>query len=210
MPSAKSRQRQARERVARMRAEERRRQRRNNLLFAAALAAVAVVIIGGVVLYLVHKKSESAIPGVQTFTGLSRTHVTGTVHYPQTPPVGGRHNPTWLNCGIYPSPVPNGNAVHSLEHGAVWITYRPGLSSAAVAGLRTLVRSEPASVRGHLILSPYPGLPSAVVASAWGTQLRLPSASDPRLPRFVTTYTQGPQTPEPGAACSGGTGTPQP
>ena len=210
MSSAKSRQRQARERVARMRAEQRRKERRSNVLFATALAVVAVLLIGGVVLYIVHKNSEKAIPAVQTFSGLSRAHVTKAVHYRQTPPVGGAHNPVWLNCGIYTSPVPSGNAVHSMEHGAVWITYRPSLPAAAVTGLQAVVRSEPAKVRGHVILSPYPDLPSSVVASAWGTQLRLSSASDPRLARFIASYTQGPQTPERGAACSGGTGTPQP
>ena len=61
-----------------------------------------------------------------------------------------------------------------------------------------------------MILSPYPGLPAVVVASAWGKQLRLASDSDPRLQRFIAAYAEGPQAPEPGAACSGGTGTPMP
>ena len=42
-------------------------------------------------------------------------------------------------------------------------------------------------------------------ASAWGAQLRLESADDPNLERFVSSYRKGPQTPEPGATCSGGT-----
>jgi hypothetical protein len=46
------------------------------------------------------------------------------------------------------------------------------------------------------------------VASAWGYQVKLDSASDPRLEQFIRTFEQGPQTPEPGAACVGGTGTP--
>jgi hypothetical protein len=44
------------------------------------------------------------------------------------------------------------------------------------------------------------------VASAWRKQLRLQSASDPDLERFVRAYQQGPQTPEPGATCTGGIG----
>jgi hypothetical protein len=60
----------------------------------------------------------------------------------------------------------------------------------------------------YVILSPYPGLPSPVVASAWGKQLQLPSVSDPRLGQFIDYFRQGPQTPEPGATCAGGTGTP--
>jgi hypothetical protein len=210
MSSAKSRQRQARERVAQMRAEAKRKQRRRNLLFVGTIALVAVLLIGGVVLYISGRGSKSAIPGLQTFSGLSRKHVTGTVSYPQTPPVGGPHNPMPLNCGIYNSPVPNVNAVHSMEHGAVWITYRPGLQAGAVSKLKALVSREPAPARGYVILSPYQGLPSPVVASAWGRQLQLPGASDPRLQQFVSKFAASPHAPEPGAACSGGTGTPQP
>jgi hypothetical protein len=138
-----------------------------------------------------------------TFSNLSRDHVDGPVNYPQVPPVGGPHNPVWMNCGIYDKPIPNENAVHSLEHGAVWLTYQPDLPAAAVEQLRGLVRGH-----SHALLSPYPGLPAPVVASAWGVQIRADSASDPRLARFVAAYEQGPQTPEPGAACSGAKGVP--
>lgn len=56
------------------------------------------------------------------------------------------------------------------------------------------------------LLSPFPGLSSPVVASAWGLQLTMTNASDRRLPAFVAKYAKyanGPQTSEPGAACSG-------
>jgi hypothetical protein len=93
--------------------------------------------------------------------------------------------------------------VHSLEHGAVWITYQPDLSASEIEQLRS-------DVRGHafVLLSPYPGLPSKVVASAWSTQLKLDSASDPRITSFIAKYEQGPQTPEQGATCRSGIGTP--
>ena len=91
-------------------------------------------------------------------------------------------------------------AVHSLEHGAVWVTYDPDLPAEQVRDLQELAASN-----GHLLVSPMRGLPSPVVASAWGVQLELGSTSDRRLPAFVARYQQGPQTPEPGAPCSGGT-----
>ena len=147
--------------------------------------------------------SVGTIPGVVTYTNLARTHVTGTVTYAQNPPVGGPHNLVWLNCGIYAAPVHNENAVHSLEHGAVWITYQPTLASAAVQHLISLVKGQ-----SYVILSPYPGLPAPVVASAWGVQLKVQTAYDPRITQFIHAYEQGPQTPEPGAPCSGGTGSP--
>lgn len=147
--------------------------------------------------------NSDEIAGVQHFPNLSFNHVEGRVTYAQVPPVGGEHNPVWLNCGIYDQPVRNENAVHSLEHGAVWITYDPSLPATEVETLRGLTRGST-----HRLLSPYVGLPSAIVISAWGYQLQVDSASDPRLPQFIAQFEQGPTTPEPGAPCSGGIGNP--
>jgi len=72
------------------------------------------------------------VAGVESFTP-SRNHVTTPVQYPQTPPAAGDHSPVWLNCGVYPEPVPDEQAVHSLEHGAVWVTYNPDLPAPVVA-----------------------------------------------------------------------------
>ena len=179
-----------------------RNQRIRRFSFWGGLAVIAAIIV-----YAVIRANASTPPaniaGVVTYSNLSRNHVTGTIKYAQVPPVGGDHNAIWLNCGIYDAPVANENAVHSMEHGAVWITYLPSLSSGDVARLRSLV-----SGHSFVILSPYPGLPSPVVASAWGVQLKVQSVSDPRIAQFIHKYEQGPQTPEPGAQCSGGTGTP--
>ncbi|HEY3229318.1 MAG TPA: DUF3105 domain-containing protein [Roseiflexaceae bacterium] len=169
----------------------------------AVAAGLIVVALGLVAAALVYARPAATAGGIVTFSNLSRDHVNGPITYPQVPPVGGPHNPVWLNCGIYDQPVPNQNAVHSLEHGAVWITYQPDLPAADVARLRSLVRNH-----AYVILSPYPGLPTRVVASAWGVQLQATGADDPRLPQFIKTYEQGPQTPEPGAPCSGGRGVP--
>src|SRR5439155_7596819 len=80
---------------------------------------------------------------VKTYVVPSRNHVAGPVDYPQKPPVGGDHAPVWQNCGLYSQPVPTERAVHSMEHGAVWITYRPGLPKSQVDVLRALARSTP-------------------------------------------------------------------
>lgn len=141
---------------------------------------------------------------VQTFTGLTKLHVDGPVQYAQTPPVGGDHAPVWQNCGFYREPVSNETAVHSLEHGAVWVTYSPDLPAPQVDILRDL-----AADQTYVLVSPYPGLPTPVVASSWGRQLRLPSAGDRRLREFVNRYRESIDAPEPGAPCSGAVGNPE-
>jgi hypothetical protein len=144
------------------------------------------------------------LSAVVTFGELSRNHVNTSVQYPQNPPVGGDHSPAWANCGVYREVVPNELAVHSLEHGAVWIAYDPTISEAD----RDLVEAL-AEGQSHVLVSPVEGLSPQVVATAWSTQLPLEGATDPRLPLFIKEYQQGPQTPEPGAVCSGAIGTPR-
>jgi hypothetical protein len=151
--------------------------------------------------------SESAQPtltvqaGVQVYTNLDPAHTPGEVDCPQTPPVGGPHNPVWQNCGVYTEPVKNEHAVHSLEHGAVWITYQPELDTAQVEKLAEITRQS-----SHRLLSPYPGIDSPIVVTAWGYQLKLTSADDPQLMAFIQQYEQSPDGPEPGAPCDGAEG----
>lgn len=176
------------------------KERRTRIAWIAGITAV-VLVIGGIVGFTVYQdvSNRPTLADVQTFDGLTANHVQTTVQYAQTPPVGGDHNAVWLNCGVYTSPVPNENAVHSMEHGAVWVTYRPDLPADQVERLVDELPSE------YIVVSPYDGLPAPVVASAWGHQLQLTGVDDPRLAEFVREYREGPQTPEPGAACTGGT-----
>lgn len=138
----------------------------------------------------------ATIEGVETFENPAG-HVEGAVDYEQTPPAGGEHNPAWLNCGVYDQPVPNENAVHSLEHGAIWVTYDPSLSDAAVEALRSKLPST------HAILSPFDGLPSDIVLSGWNAQLQVDDVEDPRIADFFEEYWKSQNVPEPGALCTG-------
>jgi hypothetical protein len=42
------------------------------------------------------------------------------------------------------------------------------------------------------------------VASAWGKQMRLHTFNEAALRSFIRSFAAGPQTPEPGAPCTGG------
>jgi len=152
---------------------------------------------------------DAPLPGgTVTFPETMRTHVLGAVHYDRTPPAGGPHDPRWLNCGVYTQPVRDENVVHSLEHGAVWITYLPSLPAGQVTALRHTVQSHYGGGDRYVILSPYPGQPAPVIATAWGNQLALQSAADPRVAGFIEHFREGPQTLEHGAPCAGGIGAP--
>ena len=150
------------------------------------------------------KPVPPTIEGLQVFTeDPNPRHTTDRVTYDHTPPAGGAHWPPeaggvrgWLKCGVYTEPVPNEFAVHSEEHGAVWLTYQPGEDPAALVAL---------AGRDYVIVSPYPGQPGRFMASTWGAQLAVDTAEDPRLTQFVSTYAGGGQGGEKGADCAHGT-----
>lgn len=169
------------------------------------LATAAVAVIAGIAFLPGLFRGGGPIDGVQTISGVERGHSQGPYTWTQHPPAGGVHHPAWQNCGIYNTQIPIEHAVHSLEHGAVWIAYRPDLAQPEVDQLKSLVRGRP-----YMLLAPYQygQLNAPVVAVAWGTRLEAQAANDPRLPRFIQKYVQGSQTPEPGASCSGAFGSP--
>lgn len=147
--------------------------------------------------------AASAGAGEVTYEIEQATHVTEPVEYEQNPPVGGPHHPAWQNCGVYDDVVPNETAVHSLEHGAVWIAY----DAEAVGDPATLKRLAMAAT--HVLVSPFDNPGSPVVASAWGVQQRFDDADDPALAEFIQRHQLSPASPEPGAPCSGGVGEPK-
>lgn len=138
------------------------------------------------------------IEGVERFFGVVGGHVQEPVNYTTNPPTGGSHYTVAQNCGVYVQPIFNELAVHSLEHGAVWITYDPSLPPDQVAILQELARGG-----AKRLLSPYPGLPGPIFASSWNYQLAVERADDPRLAQFVRQYESHPDAPEPGASCTG-------
>ncbi|TXS62067.1 MULTISPECIES: DUF3105 domain-containing protein [unclassified Streptomyces] len=210
---------QRKARIDEMRKAERSRERRNRILAITASTVVVVgLVVGGVVLVRSQSdKSDTAASdskgagsghfvtgkdGVRTWSGkLSRNHVTKTVDYPMEPPVGGDHNQVWMNCNgdVYTKPVNDMNAVHSLEHGAVWVTYNDKASDADVKALAEKVKKTP-----YTLMSPVADQKDPVMLSAWGKQRTVTGASDPAVNSFFSEFVQGKQTPEPGAACTNG------
>jgi hypothetical protein len=183
------------------------RRQRRQLRIAVVLGILSLGTL--ITLLLMPSGDSTPVPaGTRTFSESDHDHVTGTVHYNRTPPAGGAHSSVWLNCGVYSQPVRSENAVHSLEHGTVWITYQPALLPAEIAALQHLVKSNYVAGERYLILSPYVGMASPIEASAWGAQLGLASAEDPRLASFIHHFAGGGQGGEPGGPCTGGTGRP--
>ena len=184
-----------------------------------AASFVVVLLVAGIAIALVPKfqsKAEAdkfvptasnpdpstSIDGVVSTSYPAGVHVTNTqrVAYDQSPPYGGPHDQIWATCNgvVYPAALRSENAVHSLEHGAVWITYNPDdLTADQVTTLSAKVENKP-----FMLMSPYPGLDQPVSVQGWGRQLKLTDPMDKRVDEFISAV-RGNQAiyPEPGATC---------
>ena len=186
------------------------KQKRNRLITLIGSIAAAAGVLTLVIVFVITSATPKVDPasinvaGLNTFDDLTAVHVAdGTAvdyeaDYDMNPPAGGNHWQAWLNCGVYTEPQQNENAVHALEHGAVWITYDPDeVTEDDITAMRENLPDT------YMVISPYPGLQAPVVASAWGNQVELDGVDDARLTDFVDKFWRSADVPEPNAVCSG-------
>jgi len=171
-------------------------------VFAAAILTYAVV--------QVNRSNANQVTSVDQIADLQsydyaagQEHVGTPVTYTETPPVGGPHDLEWADCTgtVYDVDIRHENAVHSMEHGAVWITYDPDtISDEDLSTLEDMVEG-----RSGLMLSPYAGLGSTISLQSWNHQLAVDSASDERVQQFADFLTFNSDVegayPEVGASC---------
>jgi len=176
---------------------------------AIAVAVFAVAVLGYAVVQ-VNKSNEDQVTSIDQIADLQsydyaagQEHVGTPVTYTESPPVGGPHDLEWADCTgtVYDVDIRHENAVHSMEHGAVWITYDPdAISDDDLSTLEDLVEG-----RSGLMLSPYAGLGSTISLQSWNHQLAVDSAADERVQQFADFLTFNSDVegayPEVGASC---------
>ncbi len=187
------------------------------VLFAGAIVTYAVVskdsasgsatTTGGQPVDASDAYRQPELPAAKAISGIAyrvegeHGHVQGDIKYDHTPPVGGNHSQYWADCAgtVYAQPIANENAVHMLEHGAIWITYNADtLSAGQLATLKKLVDGQ-----DRMALSPYPNLKTPISMQSWGYQLFVQKAFDPRIAKFISLLRSNKKvTPEFGATCS--------
>lgn len=179
-------------------------QQRQWLYTKIALGALAVVFAGVGIWFAWQRIEEwrvtrdvDAYFSADDFVG---AHLdSDPILYEQIPPTGGVHRGLWQNCGYYDTFIANENGVHSLEHGAVWITYDPDLPRDEIDVLESKAEEQ------FVLVSPYPGMDAPVVASVWGKQILLDGVNDDRLDPFIRQYKKNVgNSPEPNGICWSG------
>jgi hypothetical protein len=186
------------------------------IAMVGAVVLIAVGIIGWGVFASVQADKQAEIPWADRAAAIAgivnyretnaelvkgSQHKAGVLKYEQSPPVAGEHNQAWQNCNgiVYPEPIANEHAVHSLEHGAVWITYKQGLPADQVATLAAKVEG-----REKMLMSPVADLSNNVSLQAWGYQLKVDTVDDPRIDEFIKSLRVNASIEGPTALCDRG------
>ncbi|MFI5266929.1 MAG: DUF3105 domain-containing protein [Chloroflexota bacterium] len=174
-------------------AAQRKATRGANLRRNVVLGALgAVVVVAAIVIVFISRgtgPAETLLPGTyfndpRTASGQLYTHIPNTEpitadpagHYP---PVFGNHYDTWRPPGVYDSPIPEGNFMHDLEHGATVILYNcQSACPDMVDQFRGLLTSLPRSRDFNevkLVVSPNSKIQHLIALLAWDYEQDLDS-----------------------------------
>lgn len=164
------------------------------------------LVILGVVGYIAYDNSSSP-PKAPTLgtehADLGTKHVPdGTrAEYNSNPPSSGDHYIAPAPKGFYEQEIPDGTLIHNLEHGYVWIAYRPDLPKDQIEKLKKLFSapfSDPKFKPSKAIVAPRSNNPAPISAVSWRWTMDLNSFDEDKLKTFYLQHVS--KSPEPAAS----------
>ncbi len=156
--------------------------------------AVAFVVIGLIIWfaisqdakyskYKVGRNVENLEPVGQVFENQGQEHIKiGSSHpaYNSNPPTSGWHYPQPANWGVYSKPIADELAVHNLEHGGIWISYKD-VDEETKEKLKLIAKANGSSV----ILSPRDANDAKIILTSWTRLLKLDSYDEAQILDFI-------------------------
>jgi hypothetical protein len=133
---------------------------------------LAVVLVGGAIgAYYLFRTTPAEAAGCTTVKTIApynpatddRSHIGVTASVPTppplskyrtSPPTSGPHNPTPQGAGVYETPPDIYKTIHSLEHAAVVVWYRPTATGGALTELKSFFQENPQDIT-KVIIAPF-------------------------------------------------------
>jgi len=152
---------------------------------------MGIIIIAAVIFILAKNYSGYEELG-ETVPIMGRNHIRlGEEHEPynSNPPTSGPHASD-VEWGIYQDEVADENAIHNLEHGGVWITYKDKNNQDLKNKLEDLVKS----YKSKVLLSPRAKNDSPIALVSWGRIMKLNDFDEVKIKKFIKQYkNKGPE-----------------
>lgn len=172
-----------------------------NKIFYAILSILTIGSVGFVIFNNSSSPSKAPTLGTQ-YADLGQKHVQegAQVKYNSNPPSSGDHYQSPALNGFYDREIPDGNLIHNLEHGYVWVAYRPDLPADQVQKLEELFSSpfsNPKFNPSKAIVTLRPNNPSPISIVSWRWSLDLNSYDQDKLTQFYLQHIS--KSPEAGA-----------
>lgn len=104
--------------------------------------------------------------------------------YNSNPPTSGPHFANSQPGGIYENKIPDGNLIHSMEHGAVILWYRSDIPATESGQLKSIFSSVSAFKK---IMVPRDNLDVPVALTSWGRLLKLQTIDERQIKAFMET-----------------------
>jgi len=140
---------------------------------------------------------SNPVEGTVDYAIVSRDHITQGAAgsgYNSNPPSSGPHWPMAAKNGVYDKELPDEQLIHNLEHGHIWISYKPNTADEVKSKLREIVEKDSWKV----VLGPRDKNDSQIALVAWGRVLAMDEPDYVKVEEFIKTYrNRGPEnTPE--------------
>ena len=129
---------------------------------AVSVVAIGLLIWGGIFL---SRRSAENTPG-ESFSNQGQQHVALDYRfsYNSNPPTSGPHFASPANWGVYDYEAHDKLFIHNMEHGGIWISYRPSVDAHAVERLKAIVDEFGGS---KIVMAPRTANDSDVAVAAW-------------------------------------------
>lgn len=133
------------------------------------------------------------VPGTQEFAIVGREHIeSGTPggNYNSDPPTSGPHWNGPANKGVYDKEFPDEQLIHNLEHGYIWISYKPGVGDDVINKLKAIVEKND----WKIVMEPREKDDAKIILAAWGRLLKMDDLNENTVRDFINTYrNRGPE-----------------
>ncbi|PJC36962.1 hypothetical protein CO046_03300 [Candidatus Peregrinibacteria bacterium CG_4_9_14_0_2_um_filter_53_11] len=148
------------------------------------IVAPLVIVLLGYGIYTLYSLSVIPKQG-ESIAIQGREHIpvdySSTPEYNSNPPTSGPHYVEETDWGVYQEELEDGNVIHSMEHGGIWISYQPSLDEETKAKLEAIGKNYPGSV----VVSPRSANDSPIALASWGRLEKLTEFDEDRIVKFI-------------------------